>query len=72
MTETDYRFALSPEDISALIKAATEMKINGSPIRSTITKALDRIDLLMKMSNPTHQDTIDCLLDVQDILTSFN
>ena len=71
MTETDPRFTLSAQDISDLIKAITEFKMNGSPIRSVVTKALNRIELLMSMSNPSHQDTIDCVLDVQDILTSF-
>lgn len=71
MSQADPRFNISAEDLADLIKAATEFKMNGSPARSTITKALDRIELLMSMSNPTHQDTVNCLLDVQDILASF-
>ncbi len=71
MTEANSRLTLSAEDISDLIKAATELKMNSSPAKSKITKALHRIELLMSMSDPTHQDTIDCVLDVQDIRTSF-
>ena len=71
MTQSNIELTLSEQDISNLIRNATEFKLNGTTCSSTISKALDRIQLLMSMSDPTHQDTINCLLDVEDILKSF-